>query len=287
MELEKRIDNLEKNVEKILEKMEQLDKKKSPVGKQSSKNIPFEEAFEKCKTGENYPCMYLPKSGKNKDHCCGIEATLVENEDDEQVKLEGKIKEDFYHSLRCNSCKDKGRTSNSISKKKCEQKIKGINVDETSNVEEALSFLAGNSKSPHSPSAAMGSKKESLSDEIEVEHSDYYHFILPFNDNHFVFEVSKNKSGTPCRKKTPTLKGYLASKKVDKDTYEEEMKEKIPEKLIKELTKVKKFVFKEENIVKEKKKQPVIPTISKEESDDEPSLGEDELSDILEGLNVE
>ena len=287
MEVEQRLDNLEKKLDEFMKKFEHSEKKKTPVVKAESKNIPFEESFEKCKKGENYPCMYLPKSGKNKDHCCGLDAVLVENEDDDQVKLEGKIEEDYFHSLRCKNCKDKGRTANSISKKKCIEKIKGIDVGKTSDInDETLSFLAGTSKNLPSPTLAMS--KKSLSKEIEIEHDDFFHLVLPFNNNNFVFEVSKNKGGTPCRKKTPALKGYIASKEIEKDTYEEEMEEKIPEKIIKELKGVKKFKFDEENIIKEKKKQPVIPTVSKEEDeDDDSSLKDSDLSDILEGLNVE
>ncbi len=285
MSLEQRIEKIEEKLEQIVQKFNSLDKKKTPVTKQSPKNIPFEEAFEKCKGGKNYPCMYLPKSGKNKDHCCGIDAIFVENEEDEQIKLEGKIKEDYFHSLRCNSCKEKGRTANSISKKKCEQKIKGIDVDSTGKVDEsALSFLSGETKEFPSPSQAMANK--SLSGGLEIKHSNYYHFIVPFNDNNFVFEVSKNKSGTPCRKKTPTLRGYIPKKEVEEDSYEEEMEEKIPEKIIKELAKVKKFIFEDSNIIKEQKKKPVIPTVSKDEEDEdsESDLKESEMDEILNGL---
>ena len=158
-----------KQIDLLTEKYNDLEKrfKDSPSkqGREIVKNVTFEEAFLKCKKaaeGEGvYPCMYLPKSGKNKGNCCASEAVFMDNKDDEeQIRIDGKVPEELFHSLRCNACRTRGR-SNSESKKKCTEKIKGINVSKPGEVNEsALSFLSGVSNGVVSPSKAIGKGKK-------------------------------------------------------------------------------------------------------------------------------
>ena len=293
-----------KQIDLLIEKYNDLEKKfkdSPPHTKQNRqivKNITFEEAFLKCKKavkeGGVYPCMYLPKSGKNKGNCCGSEAVFMDSkEDDEQVRIEGKITEDVFHSLRCNTCRTRGR-ANSESKKKCIEKIKGINVSKPGEVNEsALSFLSGVSNDVVSPSKAIG-KGKNLPAGTEVEYDDYFHYIVKHDGNSFIFERSKNKSGTPCVKKTPTLRGFIDTEDVDEDDYTEKLKTDIPEELFDDIKKRKKFKF--DGKVISNKKTPVVPQMAEDndagdDSDDDgkktPEKKTTDVDDILDGLDVE
>lgn len=299
-DLDKKIEDLthiveeqDKKINSLIEKVNDLEKQPKTttplkqVNRNVVKNILFEEAFVKCKKaaeGEGiYPCMYLPKSGKFKGQCCGSESVFVDNEEDEQIKIKGKVDESFFHSLRCNTCQTKGR-ANSESKKKCNEKIKGINVKSTDEVNtEALSFLSGNTNGVTSPTNALSKSKLPIGD--EVEYDDHFHYLVPYNGQCFVFEHGKNKTGTPCIKKTPTLRGFLDTKEVDKDTYKDKIKKDISEDIINNLKKHKKFSF-EGEIIKSEKEDPIIPQLNKEEKE-EPEIDNDEMDDILKDLNIE
>lgn len=284
------IDMLKQEIETLKEKVNSLEKKfsSSPSrasAKPTAKNIPFEEAFEACTKG-TYPCMYLPKSGKNKGNCCGIDAVFVDTADgDDQVKIDGKVSEDLYHSLRCAGCQKKGR-ANSESKKKCTEKIRGINVNSPNEVnQKVLSFLSGNTDGVASPTRALTSN--TLPTGTEVERDDCYHYIVPFDGNNFVFEHIKNKNGTPCIKKTPTLRGFFKGEEIDKDDYVDELEDKIPEEIYNKLKDKKKFKF-EGEIIKPKVEEPVVPQLKvTKEPESEDKLGDDEMDEILNGLNIE
>lgn len=286
--LTKLVEEQGKRIEDLEEKIKDLNSSPRQINRHIVKNITFDEAFEKCKKavqGETlYPCMYLPKSGKFKDKCCGSEAVFVDDKDENQTRIEGKVNEKFFHSLRCNTCQKKGR-ANSESKKKCNEKIKGIDVKSADEVnEKALSFLSGNTSDVISPSRALN--KEKLPTGKEIEYDDHFHYLVPFKGNCFVFEHGKNKGGTPCLKKTPTLRGYLDSEEVEEDDYEDDMNTDIPEDLINELKKCKKFKF-EGNIIKSKKEQPVVPQLKEDNDDEENEMDKSEMDKILEGLDVE
>ena len=288
-QLTKIVEEQGKKIDALIEKMNELKKTPRSSNRETAKNIPFEEAFMKCKkatSGEEvYPCMYLPKSGKNKGKCCGNEAVFVDNEEGEQVRIKEKVGESFFHSLRCNACQNKGR-ANSESKKLCNQKIKGIDVKSSDGVnEKALSFLSGNTDNVTSPSRAFS--KEKLPTGNEIEYDDYFHYLVPHDGNCFVFEYDKNKSGTPCIKKTPTLKGFLEGEKVDEDEYEDKLKKDIPEKIFNDLKNRKRFKF-DGVVIKIKKEEPIVPRLEEEEEDDdEDKLDNSEMEKILEDLDVE
>jgi len=279
----KTLDKLSEKIDEILNRLDKLEEKiTSPKNiKQESKFIPFEEAFELCKEGENYPCMYLPKSGKNKNLCCGLNATLVDNEDDEQIKIDGKVDEKAFHSLRCSGCHNKGR-ANSESKKKCNEKIKGINVEATKTVDkDTISFLSGNVDGLLSPSRAIS--KPAMEKNDDIEYDDHFHSIESIDDNYFIFESTKTKAGTKS-KKTPTLKGYICEE-FDKDNYKDNMEEDIPEKFINMLKKNKKFNF-TGDIVKEKITIPRLSKKDEKKEDKEEDEDENNIENILSELDI-
>ena len=293
--LSKIVEEHAQQIKELTDKINELEKRKTSTPRQNknvAKNIDFEEAFKKCKKasqGEGfYPCMYLPKSGKNKGKCCGLESTFYDDKDGKQLKITGTVAEEFYHSLRCNPCQNKGR-ANSESKKKCNEKIKGINVESAGEVnEKALSFLSGNTSDVISPTRALA--KEKTIEGKEVEKDDCYHYLLPHDSNYFIFEYTKNKNGSPCIKKTPTLRGYINNEEIDEDNYENDMEEDIPENVFKNIKKIKKFKF-DGNIIKEEKEEPIVPQLkAKDEEEDEEEeikLNNDEMDKILEGLDIE
>ena len=289
-ELQEIVEEQNKKIELLNEKFNELEKKfkNTPVRKtkkESAKNIDFEEAFKNCQEANksesfNFPCMRIFKSGQQKGKCCGITAVLVENEDNEQVKINGKIEEEFFHSLRCTSCKSKGG-ANSESKKKCTEKIKGINVKTTSQVnEKALSFLSGNTIDVISPTRAIPSAN--LPTGTEIEYDDHYHYLVPYEGNSFIFEHAKNRSGTPSLKKTPTLRGYVEGEEADEDNYKEMMKEKIPEDIFNKLAKKKNFKF-EGKVIKKPKEEPIVPQLQnrEEEEEEEEPNNDSDVDEIL------
>lgn len=293
-EIKDLIEQQNQKIELLTEKYNELEKrlKTSPTRqskKEVAKNIPFEEAFQKCqqaveKSSFIYPCMYIPKSGKNKGNCCGIDAVFVENSDSEQIKIKGKIEEEFFHSFRCTACQNKGG-ANSESKKKCIEKIKGININTTSQVnEQALSFLSGNVSDITSPSRAIPSS--TLPTGTEIECDDCFHYLVPYDGNSFVFEHSKNRSGTPCKKKTPTLRGYIEGEEADQDNYKEIMQNQIPEDVIEKLQKKKKFKF-EGKIIKKQKEEPIVPQLEERKEEPEEVIDNSEMDEILAELDVE
>lgn len=294
--LSKIVEEHAQQIKELTDKINELEKKKTSTPRQNkniAKNIDFEEAFEKCKKASQdssfiYPCMYLPKSGKNKGKCCGSESVFYDDKDGKQVKITGVVAEEFYHSVRCNPCQNKGR-ANSESKKKCNEKIKGINVESAGEVnEKALSFLSGNTSDIISPTRALA--KEKTIEGKEVEKEDCYHYLLPHDSNYFIFEYTKNKNGSPCIKKTPTLRGYINNEEIDEDNYENDIEEDIPETIFKNIKKVKKFKF-DGNIIKEEKEEPIVPQLKakdeEEEEEEEIKLNNDEMDKILEGLDIE
>lgn len=284
-EIKKEIKKCNEKIDLLSKKFEEFQKikvKETPTKQTVSKNISFEEAFEQClkavKEEEPYPCMYLSKTGKSKDKCCGTDAVMVSNEDDEQLKIKGEVEKLFFHSLRCNACKKKGQ-ANSESKKKCLEKINGVNPTKASEVnKETLSFLSGNA-GPVSPSSAI--PKKTLKTSMEIKHEKVFHTIAPYKGKSFVFEREMTKTGKPHLKKTPILKGYVDSEEIDEDEYENEIITDIDENLLTELKEFEKFNF-EGTVVKTKNKPPVIPIVKE---DDKNSDDDDDDDDKNEGID--
>lgn len=259
--------------------------KKAP--KLSPLNLDFEEIFSSCEKGKPL-CFYMPKTGDGKGKGCGRPAVFVDNDDGEQVKIEGEISKEFFHSFRCPNCQKKGRTGISLSKKKCLEKIKGINVKKTGEVDtKALNFLAGSADGMVSPTRALSNSKPKPSGD-EYIYDDHIHYLLAHDDNKYIFEYAKNKNNTPNQKKTPTLRGYVKEEDFDKDTYNDMIKTSVKDEILEKLKEDRKYFF-DGQIIKEKK-EVIIPTLEapkKEEVDDKEMISEDAIDEILKGLGVE
>ena len=288
------IEELHNIVKQLITRIDKLENtKKSPakVPKAAPKNIIFEDSWAQCinvKTSEEvYPCMYLRKSGTHKGTCCGLPATVYFNDDLEKTTLKGIIEKEYFHSLRCPSCENKGH-ANSESKKKCLQKIKGVDVKKSGQVDtKALDFLAGSADGMVSPTRALSNSKPKPSGD-EYIYDDHIHYLLAHDDNKYIFEYAKNKNNTPNQKKTPTLRGYVKEEDFDKDTYNDNIKTSIKDEILEKLKEDRKYFF-DGQIIKEKK-EVIVPTLEapkKEEVTDKELISEDAIDEILNGIKLE
>lgn len=303
-DIQKIIDELQEIKERltILENNKSNNKSTPKKVKVVSKSISFEEAYEQCckinkEEGDykTYPCFYIAKGGAKKGLACGLPAAYVDTENAEKVAIEkfGKLVPNlFYHSLRCPSCKDKGR-SNSQSKRLCLEKIKGVVVENTVEVDkEVFSFLNGTVGEGYtSPTRAIDNAK-SEPDGFKIMYDNHVHYLLEHNDNKYIFEYAKNKNSTTNLKKTPTLRGRVSIDDYNEETYLENIKEAVEKETLENLKKERKFFF--DGQIIELKKEIVVPKLlpesaPKEEPQSAPKeeLSEDMVDEILKDINLD
>jgi len=292
--MDERFDKIEALLANLTERLEKLESQKnnvSPRGtKSAARNIPFEQAWQEClnyaQTGV-YPDMYLRKSGQFKNTCSGEPAVYYFNEDGEKTKITGEVPQILWHSLRSEKNKDKGH-ANSESKKKCLEKIKGVDVKKSSEVDkQAFDFLAGKTEGIISPTRALSPAKTKPSGE-EIVYDDHIHYLHTHGDSKYIYEYAKNKNGNPNLKKTPTLRGSVKTSDYNKEDYLENINTSIDFNVLEKLKEDRKYFFDGE--VVKVKKEILVPTLKVEKKEEEPEtneITEDAIDEILNGIEIE